>query len=270
MHLEPWQWALVVLGAFLVGVSKTGIAGFGILFVAIFANVIPARQATGFVLPLLICGDIFAVASYRQHTVWRHLWRLFPWTALGVILGTLALGRLDDAAVRRLVGGIIVAMFVLHVWRKLSSSAKASAVALRAMADRSEDRRARATPDEWAGHAPPWFAVAAGVLAGFTTQVANAAGPVMILYLLAMRLPKMEFLGTGAVFFLCLNLFKVPFMAGLGMITPASFLTNLLLAPAVVAGALAGRWLVQRINQQWFELIALGLTFAAGLKLLFF
>ena len=110
----------------------------------------------------------------------------------------------------------------------------------------------------------------AGVLAGFTTQVANAAGPVMTLYLLAMRLPKMEFLGTGAVFFLVLNLFKVPFMAGLGMITPASFLTNLMLAPAVVVGALTGRWAVQRINQQWFENIALGLTFAAGLKLLLF
>jgi uncharacterized membrane protein YfcA len=269
MHLEPWQWALVVLGAFIAGVAKAGITGLGILCVAIFANILPAKQATGLVLPLLIVGDLFAVASYRRHTVWSPLWRLFPWTALGVLLGTLALGRLDDAAVRRLVGGIIVAMFALHVWRKLSSSAKASAVALRAMADRSEDRQARATPDEWAGRAPPWFAVTAGVLAGFTTQVANAAGPVMILYLLAMRLPKMEFLGTGAVFFLCLNLFKVPFMAGLGMITTASFLTNLLLAPAVVAGALAGRWVVRRINQQWFEIIALGLTFAAGIRLLF-
>lgn len=251
MHLETWQWALVVLGAFLVGMSKTGIAGFGILFVAIFANVIPARQATGFVLPLLIFGDVFAVASYRQHTVWRHLWRLFPWTALGVVLGTLALGRLDDGSTRRLIGGIIVAMFVLHVWRKW--------------------RTQRGRPDEeLVAHAPPWFPVAAGVLAGFTTQVANAAGPVMILYLLAMRLPKMEFLGTGAVFFLCLNLFKVPFMAGLGMITASSFLTNVLLAPAVVAGALAGRWVIHRINQQWFELIALVLTFVAGLKLLLF
>jgi hypothetical protein len=107
-----------------------------------------------------------------------------------------------------------------------------------------------------------------GVLAGFTTQVANAAGPIMILYLLAMRLPKMEFLGTGAVFYLCLNLFKVPFMAALGMITPASILANLQLAPAVMAGALAGRWLVDRINQQWFELIALALTLVAGLRLL--
>ena len=128
----------------------------------------------------------------------------------------------------------------------------------------------RGRPDEQlVAEAPPWFAIAAGVLAGFTTQVANAAGPVMVLYLLAMRLPKMEFLGTGAVFFLCLNLFKAPFMAGLGMITADSFRINVMLAPAVVAGALAGRWIVHRINQQWFELIALVLTLAAGVKLLF-
>jgi hypothetical protein len=56
MHREPGQWALVALGAYLVGVAKTGIAGMGILFVAVFANVIPARQATGFELPLLHAG----------------------------------------------------------------------------------------------------------------------------------------------------------------------------------------------------------------------
>jgi uncharacterized membrane protein YfcA len=155
MHFEFWQWVLIVLGAFLVGVSKTGIAGFGILFVAIFANVIPARQATGFVLSRLICGDVFAVASYRQHTVWRLLWRLFPWTALGVVLGTFALGRLDDATVRRLVGGIIVALSALHVWRKWSA------------------QRGR-EDEELVAPAPPWFAVAAGGLAGFTTQVAKS------------------------------------------------------------------------------------------------
>ncbi len=249
MHLEPWQWALAVLGAFIAGLSKTGIAGLGILCVAIFTNLLPAKQATGLVLPLLIVGDLYAVASYRQHTVWQHLWRLFPWTVLGVGLGTLTLGRLDDAAVRRLIGAIVVAMLALHVGRKWLG------------------RRGSREEDLAAG-APLWLAAAAGVLAGFTTQVANAAGPVMILYLLAMRLPKLEFIGTGAVFFLCLNLFKAPFMAGLGMITPASLGVNLLLAPAVLAGAFAGRWLVQRLNQQWFEALVLGLTLLAGVKLL--
>jgi uncharacterized membrane protein YfcA len=107
------------------------------------------------------------------------------------------------------------------------------------------------------------------VLAGFTTLVANAAGPLMAVYLLAMRLPKMDFVGTGAVFFLLLNLFKVPFMVHLGLITPASFTINLLLAPLVLAGAWFGRKLVQRIDQRAFENIALTLSVIAGLKLLF-
>src|SRR5664279_3866624 len=96
MHLEPWQWALAALGAFVAGMSKTGIAGLGILCVAIFANILPAKQATGLVLPLLVFGDVLAVATYRRHTVWRHLWRLFPWTALGVGLGTLALIHISE------------------------------------------------------------------------------------------------------------------------------------------------------------------------------
>jgi len=249
MHLEPWQWALAAAGAFIAGLSKTGIAGLGILCVAIFTNLLPAKQATGLVLPLLIVGDVYAVATYRRHTVWRHLWRLFPWTAAGVLLGTFALGRLNDAAVRPLIGGIILAMLALQGLRRWSARGGRDDAVL-------------------AAAAPAWLAVAAGILAGFTTQVANAAGPVMILYLLAMRLPKLEFIGTGAVFFLCLNLFKAPFMAGLGMITPASLTANLLLAPAVLAGAVAGRWLVQRINQQWFESLVLSLTLVAGVKLL--
>jgi uncharacterized membrane protein YfcA len=90
----------------------------------------------------------------------------------------------------------------------------------------------------------------------------------MAIYLLAMRLPKMAFVGTSAVFFLLLNLFKVPFMLGLGLITMDSFKFNLILAPAVLAGALIGRWILPRVSQVWFERLALILSAAAGLKLL--
>jgi uncharacterized membrane protein YfcA len=107
------------------------------------------------------------------------------------------------------------------------------------------------------------------VLAGFTTLVANAAGPLMAVYMLAMRLPKMDFVGTGAVFFLLLNLFKVPFMVHLGLINAESFAINLWLAPIVIAGAWFGRKLVLRIDQRVFENIALVLSVVAGLKLLF-
>ena len=106
------------------------------------------------------------------------------------------------------------------------------------------------------------------MLAGFITLVANAAGPLMAIYLVSMRLPKMQYVGTAAVFFMCLNLFKVPFMVSLGLITLQSFSVNLLLAPAVVIGAFAGRWMVLRINQAMFENMVLCLSAIAGVLLL--
>jgi len=245
MNLEPWQLALAFCGALLVGVSKTGISGLGMLFVVMFANVIPAKQSSGFVLPLLIFGDVVAVWSYRAHAKWAHVWRLMPWTAAGVIIGYLAMGRIDDRQARVLIGLIILVMVSVQLWR-----------------------RARAKPGKIDEHGS-WFAPTVGVLAGFTTLVANAAGPLMAIYLLAMRLPKMEYVGTGAVFFLLLNLFKVPFMVDLGLITTDSLGFNLMLAPAVFLGAMLGRKLLPKINQKLFENLALGLSAVAGIRLLF-
>lgn len=243
MNFGPWEWVLAVFAAALVGLSKTGISGLGMLSVVLFAQILPAKAATGMVLPLLCLGDLFAVASYRRHATWRLLWRLFPWTALGVLLGYFALGRIDERQTRLLIGGIVLCLVTLHLirrWRK------------------GEDAEHGA-----------WFAPVIGVLAGFTTLVANAAGPLMTIYLLAMQLPKLEFMGTGAVFFMLLNLFKVPFMVNLGLITPTSLLANLMLAPAVFAGAWLGRKVLRRIDQRQFENVALFLSTVAALELMF-
>lgn len=243
MNFEPWQWVVAVLAAALVGLSKTGISGLGMLSVVLFAQVMPAKQATGLVLPLLCFGDIVAVASYRRHATWSHLWKLFPWTAAGVVAGYFALGRIDERQTRLLIGGIVLALVVLHVVRRRRSGNEAEHGA--------------------------WFAPVIGILAGFTTLVANAAGPLMVIYLLAMRLPKLEFMGTGAVFFMLLNWFKVPFMVHLGLINGGSFITNLILAPAVFAGAWYGRRVLHRINQRLFENLALVLSAVAALELMF-
>ena len=242
--LAPWEWVLAVVAALLVGIAKTGIGGLGMLSVVIFAQIMPARQATGIVLPLLCFGDIVAVLYYRQHAKWRHVWRLFPWTAAGVVAGYFTLGRINDREAQRIIGAIVLTLVVLHV-----------------------TRRRGATGHE-AEHGA-WFAPTIGMLAGFTTLVANAAGPLMAIYLLAMRLPKMDYVGTGAVFFLLMNLFKVPFMIHLGLINAASFTINLMLAAPVLAGTLLGRKLLVRIDQRVFENVVLFLGAAAGAKLLF-
>lgn len=242
MNFHAWEWFLAAIGALLVGVAKTGITGLSLLFVSIFASIMPARRSTGVVLPLLLVGDVIAVLSFRKHAQWGHVWRLFPWAAAGVIIGAFAIGHMDERQTRFAIGGIVVSLSVLHLARRSGSA------------------------DSKAEHAA-WFAPLIGILAGFTTIVSNAAGPLMVIYLLAMRLPKMEYMGTGAVFFLMLNLFKAPFMIWLGLITPASLLLNLELAPAVVAGTLLGRWLLGKINQRMFENIALALTLVAGVKM---
>lgn len=242
MNFEPLHWVIAVLAALFVGISKTGIGGLGMAAVVLFAQVMPAKQATGLVLPLLCFGDFVAVASYRQHAQWHHLWRLFPWTAAGVVLGYFALDWMSERQARVLIGGIVLGLVGLHVIRRRAQGHEADHGA--------------------------WFPPTIGVLAGFTTLVANAAGPLMVIYLLAMRLPKMNFVGTSAVFFLLLNLFKVPFMVHLDLITVESFRLNLLLAPAVLLGTLIGRRILVKINQRWFENLALALSAIAGMKLL--
>ena len=247
MITEPFQWLCAALGAFMVGVSKAGITGLSILSIALFNFVFPSsKQASGLVLPLLIFGDCVAVFSYRRHTQWRFLWRLFPWTGAGVVLGYLALGRISDHSAKTLIGGIIVGLVALSYWR-----------------------RYKADPAETSPSQVHWvLAAVIGVTVGFITLVANAAGPLMALYLVAMRLPKLQYVGTAAVFFMMLNLFKVPFMVDLGLITTQSFGFNLALAPAVLLGALLGRWLVRHINQGLFEQMVLALSGLGGLLLL--
>jgi len=245
VNLTPWQWAMLALGAFFFFFSKTGIAGLGIVPVAFFFFFFPARESTGALLPLLLCGDVFGVMSYRKHASWPHLWRLFPWVVVGVVLGFFALGRVSNSQMQRMIGAILLVMIVLQFWRQ-----------------RQADQGNSVVPHTW------WFAGLAGVFAGFATMVANAAGPVMVLYLLAIGLPKLVFIGTGAWFFMLVNAFKVPFSARLGLITTKSLVMDAILVLPMVPGALLGPVILKRLNQRVFELMAMILTLAAAVRLM--
>ena len=83
-----------------------------------------------------------------------------------------------------------------------------------------------------------------------------------------MRLPKMEYVGTTAIFFALINLFKLPFMIDLGLVSLPSVAFDLVLVPAVLVGLIAGRWILMRLNQRLFEELALALSALTGLALL--
>jgi uncharacterized membrane protein YfcA len=243
--LSPRGWALAAFCGLLVGFSKTGMPGMGILPVPLLALIIPPRESSGVLLPMLIFGDVLAVAYYHRRAVWSHLLPLLPCTLVGIVAGYFALGRLDNRQVGPLIGAIILGLLALGWWRRRGAGANGD-VTFRY---------------------PTLAAIAFGTLAGFTTMVANAAAPVMALYLLAMRLPKEEFLGTGAWFFLLVNWAKVPFSLRLHLITRESLRFNLMLAPLIVLGALAGIWLQKRIPQRAFDTIVQILAALAALRL---
>jgi uncharacterized protein len=109
-----------------------------------------------------------------------------------------------------------------------------------------------------------------GTWAGINTMVANAAGPVAALYLIALDLQKMQFVGTVAWLFLVINLAKVPLSAHLGLINLPSLWLNLMLTPAVVAGLFVGRLLVGLIPQRVFETLTLWFAVVASIRLIWF
>jgi uncharacterized membrane protein YfcA len=225
------------------GGGKAGLAGLSLVHVVIFALLFGARESTGIVLPMLLVGDVLAVTAFHRHARWDYVRRMLLPACLGIVIGALMMRRLDETAFRPLIGWIILgltALQILRTWRP-----------------------------ELLGAVPHsgWFTWFIGLLAGATTMLANAAGPIYVIYALAIGLPKLEMVGTGAWFFFIVNTVKVPFSAGLGLIHGGTLMLNLALVPAVVGGVLGGRWVLHRIPQRVFDLLLLAFAAAAALRL---
>lgn len=230
-HLAPWQWLLGIFCAFMIGVAKTGAPGVGTMVAPLMVLMVgDARMATAWALPVLCTADVFAVVYWRRHAEVRQLFSLIPWVLAGIVAGAAALS-LDEQIIRRVVGVIVVGMVVLYLWRQFS-------------------------PTRQVAGNPAFY----GVCTGFATTVANAAGPVMSLYLLSKKLPKEKFVATGAWFFFAMNLLKSPVYAWYHLYSRASLMFAVLVVPAVLAGALAGQWLVRNMTQKVFEVAVVALT----------
>jgi uncharacterized membrane protein YfcA len=254
VDLTVAAWLLLAAAAASIGFSKTAIGGVGQIGVVIFAAVLPARESTGALLPLLLVGDVTAVAIYRRHVDWPALRRLLPLVAVGVVLGVAFVAVADDTLMRRAIGVILLVLVGFHLVQRRLAPRSLSAGA-------GDVARPLSRPDP----ATAGF----GLLAGFTTMVANSGGPPTSLYLLRRGLSVDLFIGTMAWFFLIVNLAKVPFSVGLGLITGPSLLMNLVLAPTVVIGAWLGRLVIVRVRQDVFERLVLLLVAVSAVLLLF-
>ncbi len=227
----------------LIGMSKTGLSGVGLMVVPILANAFGGRPSVGLLLPILIFADVFAVSWYNRHARWKHIFRLLPWALLGIVVATLVGKSISDLTFNRLLAALVLGGIGILIWRDLRS-------------DKLQIPESR------------WFAGSLGLLGGFSTMIGNAAGPVMALYLLSMRLPKNSFIGTGAWFFFIINLSKVPLHVwSWKTITLNSLFLDVLMIPAIAAGAFLGIWLVRLLPEKVYRIIVIVTTLLSALLL---
>ena len=236
---------LLAVAAFIVGYAKTALGGLSAISVVIFASILPTKESTAALLLVLMVGDVIACWHYRHDADWSLVRRLLPAVIPGLILGTVFLKVVDDSTLRRSIGVLLLVLVLLQLWL-----------------------RSRAEGVSATAHERPAAAWSAGIAAGFATMTANAAGAVMVLYLSATGIDKRRFVGTNAWFFLIVNLTKVPFSVGLGLMHWSDLWRALALAPAVLLGALAGYATVKRIQQRHFDVAVLGASALAALLLI--
>ena len=244
MEITLVGWVSAGVAAGVLGFSKSGIKGIGVIIVTIMALVFGSKSSTGILLPLLIVGDILAVIYYRRDVQVDILLRLLPWILMGVIIGAVLGKDLPEMLFKRGMASIILVSVTMMYWW---------------------DRRAKTViPTQW------WFAAIMGLLAGITTMIGNLAGAFANVFFLAMRLPKNQFIGTAAWLFFLVNLFKVPIhIWSWGTITSETMWIDLKLALCTIVGFFIGVRIVAMIHNEFYRKMILVLTAFGALLILF-
>ncbi|MFZ7125773.1 MAG: sulfite exporter TauE/SafE family protein [Desulfobacterales bacterium] len=245
LNLTPWQWFLAAICGLVIGASKSGLAGMGFLAFPMLADIFGTRTSTGVALPMLLLADVIAVAYYNRHADWKRLLKLMPWVMLGLLIALAAGNRASEKTFGTIFAVTLLSGMAVMLWRDLR-------------------KRNVAVPDR------PWFSGAMGLSAGFATMIGNAAGPMMSLYLLSMRLPRDIFIGTGAWFYLTVNVTKIPLHLFVWQTMSARTLAfNVATAPFIILGIVGGILVVRRIPEKIYRLLVLSSVSLAALLLVF-
>jgi len=228
----------------LTGMSKTGVHGAGMLSVPLLALIFGGQKSSGVMLPILVLADVLGVWYYHRHASWQHLKILFPWAAVGVVLGTIVGSYIDDVIFKVIMAAVILASVGTMIWL--------------------ERGHREHVPHNKA------FGIGSGILGGFTSMVGNLAGTVMAVYFLSMRLPKNAYIGTTAWFFMVTNWFKVPFhVFAWHTISLNTLLLALVTVPAIVLGAFLGIHIVKILSETMYRWFIIVMTLVAALFMLF-
>jgi uncharacterized membrane protein YfcA len=245
MTTLDWQTGCVVLCVGVsVGLSKTGLAGFGLVSVLLMAHVFGPLRSVGLLLPILIVGDVLATLLLGKHVDWKRLAVFLAASIPGLALGYFLIGVVDSGLYGKFMGVVVFIFCILNILRWLLG-----------------ERIVRFVHGRILG-----FAI--GVLSGTTTMMTNSAGPLAALYFLALSMPKFAVIGTAAWCFLVTNTLKLPLYAQLGLLETLSWQIFLWSLPGVAFGALLGSKVMPHLSQRLFEWLIILFAMAGALKLM--
>lgn len=238
-------WWITVLCAFLVGVSKSGLKGGAMVAIPLLAYSYGGKASVGLLLPFLIMGDVMALIFYHKSGKIQHIIRLLPWAIGGILVAVFVGNQISDRQFINTIAIAVLVCWVLIVWNEV-----------------------RANKINLTHH--PIFRGVLGLSGGFATMMGNAAGPIFNLYLLSMRLPKESYIGTGAWFYVMLNIFKVPFhIVSWQTISWRTLQLNLVLLPILITGAFLGRYLVRFIPEREYRFFIFAVILLSAILLFF-
>jgi uncharacterized protein len=242
-QVQPAEWLVLALASLCVGMAKTGIPNLGMATVPLVAWYFGGKLSTGIMLPMLIVADTMAVLLYYKLAEWRYYFKLIPWTILGVLIGTWLGMVVSDAAFKQIMALIFGGSLAFLLYR--------------------DYRGITEIPTHW------FFSASMGILAGITTMFGNLAGAAATVFLLAMRLPKWNYIGTSACFFFTINLIKTPLQVFFWKnISWETVQINLCLVPVVILGGFLGWVLARKFSDRGFRRLTLFLALVAMVLLL--
>lgn len=242
-NLSFSSFLLAFVGVMLLGMSKSGIKGVGVIIVLLMAFVFGGKASTGILIPLMILADIFAVIYYHRHTQWKFLIKLLPSMVIGVLVGVWFGNDISEQLFKQIMAVFILTTVIIMIYmdRKQHKSIPTNKL----------------------------FSNGMGLLSGITSMIGNLAGAFASIYFLAMRLPKNEFIGTAAWLFFIINVFKLPFHIFIWKtVTSETVVLNLFLAPAVIIGFFGGVQLVKLIHNDLYRKFILAVTAIGAITIL--
>lgn len=233
----------LALGAFLIGVEKAGLKGLSMIAVSLYAIALGGKASAGLLLLLFMLADVFAVRYYYQEAQAKLIKQLLGPAMIGLLVGGVMGNMMDDALFKNMIAIIILLCLGLMAWPKFVMTKETGSNAI--------------------------GPIVIGLLAGFGTMIANVSSPILAIYLLAVQLPKKQFIGTIVWFFFIINFLKLPFhIWSWQTISWDTCSTALMAIPVIAVGFGMGLWLIKRIGEKSFRYLIIGVTLIAAVRLL--